>query len=157
MPVRLRKRARQFVLAALPFGLVGFLGCNTGAIGIAECRQLETARCDASFACGEVTDVAGCKRYVRDHCLHGIAGPSVPRADQQRDCLALITESGKCAEDDVAMKASACSGYEEAEIEVTPISGARAAKNVCDIVARPWDFTVCNYVNEAIGGSSGSN
>ena len=42
-------------------------------------------------------EVEDCSRFYRDHCLHGIAGPEEPSADQQSSCIRLIEEAGERA------------------------------------------------------------
>lgn len=127
--------------------------CVTGAIGIRECRELETERCQSAFECGKIDDVGACQRYVRDHCLHGIAGPKVPTRAEQDACLDVIIDAGKCAKQDDSMPAEDCTGLSEEAL--IPNEDKRAARSVCDLIMRPWDFEPCAFLNEAEGGGGG--
>ncbi len=130
--------------------------CNTGAVAVSECRELERARCDALAHCGIVEDVTACKRFVRDSCLHGIAGPKAPNANEQKACMTLITESGRCAEEDPKMHPGDCENLEDSDI--SPVEGAKSARNVCELAQKPWNYVTCDYVNEAeesMGGGDG--
>lgn len=127
--------------------------CQTGAIAIPECREIESARCRASVHCGTITDVTACERFVRDQCLHGIAGPKAPSRAAQADCVDMIRDAGACAADDTTLPIADCADLDLSDS--TPISGKKAAKHVCDLIGRPWDFEGCAYLNEAAGGSGG--
>ncbi|OQX67821.1 MAG: hypothetical protein B6A08_13235 [Sorangiineae bacterium NIC37A_2] len=120
--------------------------CNTGAVAVGECREIERARCDALAHCGIVEDVTACKRFVRDSCLHGVAGPKAPTASEQKACVTMITEAGRCAEEDPKMLPRDCEGLDEADI--SPIEGAKSARNVCELAQKPWNYVTCDYVNE---------
>jgi len=126
--------------------------CTTGAIGISQCREIEYARCEASVACGVVNDVDACKRFYRDQCLHGIAGPTLPSTDEQSDCVEAIEQAGACAEDEPESAFTDCS-------EHAGMGGGNASDedvSVCDFLAAPWRSEVCDFLNEAAeGGSSG--
>lgn len=136
--------------------LSGPLGCNTGAVAVAECREIERARCEALEPCGAIDDVEACRRFVRDSCLHGIAGPKPPTASEQRACVTMITASGSCAEDSPTTTPEDCNGL--AEIDLSPIAGAKRAMTVCELAEKPWNYVTCDYVNEAeesMGGGDG--
>jgi hypothetical protein len=132
-------------------GLSG--GCNTGAIGVKECREIETPRCTAEATCGHIDDIPACERYVRDHCLHGIAGPKVPTPPELEACLALIDAAQTCAEDNPSMLASRCDEFDEDAL--TPIADASRARTVCDVIGRPWAFEPCAFLNEEQSGNGG--
>jgi hypothetical protein len=127
--------------------------CATGAIGIRECREVETLRCQAEAECGVINDVAACERYVRDHCLHGIAGPSVPTRPEQDGCLGLVESAQKCASDDPQMLASECGEFDKGALSTH--GGARPARSVCDVISRPWDFRPCAFLNLSGQGGAG--
>lgn len=129
-------------------------GCNTGAIAVAECREIERARCVALESCGTIDDVDACRRFVRDSCLHGIAGPKPPTSSEQKSCVAMVTESGSCARKNAKMAPEDCRGL--AEIDLSPIPRRPEAKTVCELAEKPWNYLTCDYVNEAMGGSDGS-
>lgn len=130
-------------------------GCNTGAIAVKECRELEYARCEASLACGTIEDVEACRRFYRDQCLHGIAGGQAPTTEEQNKCVKRITRAGICAQDDPDMALSACL--------VDGMGGGAGAPSltgpsVCEVVAKPWDgIPACGFIDEpaAMGGDKG--
>lgn len=131
-------------------------GCNTGAIAVGECREIERARCEALQPCGTIDDVEACRRFVRDSCLHGIAGPKPPTTSAQKACVSMITESGSCASEDAAMAPEECDGL--ADIDLSPIPKRPRARTVCDLAEKPWNYVTCDYVNEvedSMGGGDG--
>lgn len=78
----------------LTFALVSGTGCGTDAKSVDECRDIEQARCEAARPCGLVDDVDECKRFFRDHCLHGMPVKS-PGQSQVDECVAAIKEAGE--------------------------------------------------------------
>jgi hypothetical protein len=85
------------ISALAAFLLVSSPGCGTDAKGVEDCRDIELARCEAAAPCGIVTDVAECKRYYRDHCLHGLAVESPPR-NLVDECVGTVKRAGQCAQ-----------------------------------------------------------
>jgi hypothetical protein len=81
---------RRFVgLALSVFAVVIYAACGSDATGIDECRQIETARCQAAPACPSINlgvppyatnQVDGCIAFYKDACLHGlqVADPGTP-------------------------------------------------------------------------------
>jgi hypothetical protein len=130
-------RLRLCALLA-PFFL---MACNTKAVAIQECRDIEEARCEASVPCGviEEEEVDACKRFYRDQCLHGISGPKAPTGEEQKLCLELIND----AKSDAATSmggASQDDGYTRA----------------CKTVSTPWEEPECAFLRPAgPGGESG--
>lgn len=151
LPKAFRRAAAVALLGATAStSLTG--ACTTGAVGIAQCREIESARCEASVPCGVIEDVEECKRFYRDQCLHGIAGPAIPTNEDQSACVEAITRAGECAQGDPDGSMKACTagggmgGQASTEDEPT----------VCQFIAEPWEFEVCDFLNEkAEGGSSG--
>jgi hypothetical protein len=139
-------------LVALPFAGGA---CATGAIGIRECREIETLRCQAAAECNIVPDVPACQRYVRDHCLHGIVAATVPSQSEQDACLAFISDANTCAVDDPAMLAKDCGEFDEDAL-TRANSEVRPARSVCDVISRPWDFIPCDFLTLSSGGAGGS-
>jgi len=148
----------------LPFLLLGAStlsgACNTGAVGTKECREIEYVRCEASPACeigGIVTpdDVAACKRFYKGQCLHGIAGPVGPAAQAQKDCVAALNAAAACAQDDARTEASTCADLPTKISKDDP--GIEEFTNVCDVIGRPWDLAVCDFMlpSTGEGGSKG--
>lgn len=123
--------------------LVLLLGsaCSTEAVGISECRDVEYARCEASVACGVIAsdEVNDCKRFYRDHCLHGMKGDEVPTADEHRECLELIEEAGKAAQASLGMGGA-----------------SEPNEKACKVIAAPWKKDECAYLiaeSSSMGGS----
>lgn len=112
-------------------------GCNTKAVAIDQCREIEHVRCEASVGCGTIksSEVEECKRIYNDQCLHGIAGPESPTSKQQDDCVSLIRDAGEQA----ALSEKGKASYEKA----------------CDIVGAPWENSACEFLNPSAGGASG--
>ena len=95
----------------LAFAVVSGTGCGTDAKDVDECRDIEQARCEAAKPCGLVDDVDACKRFYRDHCLHGMVVESPGRA-QIDACVATIREAGEAMECDTVLypeRTNACS------------------------------------------------
>lgn len=138
------------------------LGCNTGAVGINECRDIEFARCEAAAACGTIEDVESCQRFYRDHCLHGIAGDEAPTESAQQACVAAIEDAGRCAEDDPEMSRAACENATLGQggagtAGASQLDTSADSRTVCQFVANPWKQPVCGYLNppadDAMGGA----
>jgi hypothetical protein len=140
-------------ILALPFAGGA---CATGAIGVRECREVETLRCQAAAECEIVPDVPACERYVRDHCLHGIEGPTVPTRTEHDACLALISDAQKCAVDDPELAAQDCDQFDKDALTRVS-SSVPPARSVCDVISRPWDFEPCGFLNASSGGAGGSD
>jgi hypothetical protein len=75
-------------------------GCGTDAVGIDACRQVETARCEATRSCGATDDeVTSCSLYYRDACLHGIENATRPPTDADtKGCVAAVNAVRACAD-----------------------------------------------------------
>jgi hypothetical protein len=138
-----RTLSATLVSAAASFSLVT-ASCGTNAVGVDDCRDIEQARCDASTHClnedGKpvVTDDAACRRYYRDHCLHGLpANP--PSGASVSVCVQVIKSAGACAKDDPDSELG-CT-----ETATKPQQGLRTA---CDLVARPELADECSFLLE---------
>jgi hypothetical protein len=130
--------------------------CATGAIAIRECREIELLRCEAEAECGVIDDVPACKRYVRDHCLHGIEGPRVPTRPEQDACVGLVEDAKACAAEDPKMRARDCDEFEAGDLALSE-GVTTAARSVCDVISRPWDFRPCDFLNASAGGAGGDD
>jgi hypothetical protein len=86
----------------LAFAAVSGTGCGTDAKDVDECRDIEQARCEAAKPCGLVDDVDACKRFYRDHCLHGMVVES-PGQAQVDACVEAIQEAGEAMECDTVL------------------------------------------------------
>jgi hypothetical protein len=134
-----RKRARLSSIA-LFCSVFLMCACSTDAVGVNECRDVEYARCEASVACGVIKEeeVEECKRFYRDHCLHGMKGDEVPSADEHKECIELIEDAGKAARASLGM-----GGAGEPD------------ESACKIIAAPWKSDECEYLvreSSSMGG-----
>ena len=92
-----RHVATALVSAACSFVLISASSCGTDAVGVDDCRKIEDARCEAAAHCPgdlQVEDVDACKRYYRDHCLHGLAVDHTPGAPVVSHCVSAIEAAG---------------------------------------------------------------
>jgi hypothetical protein len=86
--------------AGLLFTLLAPTGCGSNAVGVDECRTIETARCEAATACGFAADkVQSCTLFYRDECLHGVenADAGTPAATAVDACVAAVNATAACA------------------------------------------------------------
>lgn len=107
--------------------------CSTKAVAVQECREIESARCEASVPCGIVEEdgVEECQRFYRDQCLHGIAGPKAPTGDELKVCIELIETAQEAA---------------EASMNLGGQSQEDSHALACEIISRPWDLPQCAFV-----------
>jgi hypothetical protein len=108
--------------------------CGTDAVGVSECREVEQARCGAAVSCG-YADVEECRRFYRDHCLHGVALDKVDTV-QVDQCVAQIQSAGQCAAEQPGAAPADCA---------QPIATQTSVK-VCDVVLRPELATACAFL-----------
>ncbi len=131
-------RLRSVAAASWSFMLVFTVlhaGCGTDATGVDECRDIETARCEAGEHCGIVDDVEGCKRFYRDQCLHGLTH-SRPGAPQLTACTETIRQAGQCAKEGTLGIA-----------DCAPLASKKTLHSqVCDVVLRPQDIEQCEFL-----------
>jgi hypothetical protein len=129
--------ARLWISAAC-----GALGaCDTGAVGIEDCRQIERARCEAALHCdlGLETsdDVEACKRFARDNCLRGLNVDKTPSSTELRQCVQVIQAAGHCAEShSAAVPAADCEG----------LASVRGAHLACEVVETPELSRTCAFL-----------
>jgi hypothetical protein len=129
------------ISAAALASAFGFLlpiasGCGTDAVGIEDCRQIEQARCELGAACGVVTDVDACKRFFRDHCLHGMALEDSPGTTQVKACTQAIRAGTACAQ---------TQGPEALTAACQEVQ-APALDKVCEVVGKPEESTPCRFL-----------
>ncbi len=89
--------AVSLMLASL--STFGLWACDTSAVGVDSCRQIEYARCSAASHCPstfKVTSPAACRRFYRDHCLHGLAIPTDPGPALVNPCVNAIDAIRTC-------------------------------------------------------------
>ncbi len=148
----LRSLSAALLSAAASFSLLTGSGCNTGAVGVDACRDVEQARCRAGLSCGLVSDVEACERYYRDHCLHGLATAPPPGADVSA-CVNAIQAAGRCAEGDPDAALGACDARDGVPSSRPGLSLA------CDVVEHPERTPECAFLTdlppeEGAGGQS---
>lgn len=134
IPLRALTAGAASALAA--FFVVHASGCGTDAVGVEDCRDIESARCEAGKFCGLVDDVDQCKRFYRDQCLHGMAVGERPGAPRIKECVATIQKAGECA------KAGATT---LAECAVQPSQKTYHTES-CDIVKEPEGTEECEFL-----------
>ncbi|MBK7581814.1 MAG: hypothetical protein IPI67_16600 [Myxococcales bacterium] len=141
----LRALAAGVTSAITAFLVVHASGCGTDAVGLEECRDIETARCEAGKFCGLVDDVDQCKRFYRDQCLHGLAAGERPGAPLVKECVATIRAAGACAK----------AGYTTlAECAADPTLSLPSQKTYhttsCDIVKEPEGAEECEFLYKPV-------
>lgn len=109
--------------------------CGTDAVGVSECREVEQARCDAAVSCG-YADVKECRRFYRDHCLHGVALEQVDTV-QVDQCVAQLQNAGQCAAAQPNTAPADCA---------QPIETQTSVASVCDVVLRPELAKACAFL-----------
>ena len=147
-PVRSRVWLRLFVALAIGLpALAAAVSCDSGAVGVNACRDIEDARCEAGLPCGIIADVAACKRFYRDHCLHGLASLTVPSADQVGACTNTIALAGECSAE----------GHTELTDCPDPPSSSTELTLVCDVVQEPQATAECDFLNDPPPPSDGDD
>ena len=137
-------------IAAYPlWACVGLAACATDAVGVDACRQIEYARCDAASHCpgtfGTINS-ATCRRFYRDHCLHGLAGQD-PGVAKVRACVQAIEALGEC----VSSNGEAVD-YSECD-NVGPENPNSKTVSACGLLAEPESLSECSFLNPAAAGS----
>jgi len=150
------------VSATCSFVLVSAASCGTDAVGVDDCRKIEEARCEAAAHCEgdlQVDDVQACKRYYRDHCLHGLAVGSAPGAPAVNRCVSAIEAAGNCAAEEPNMPAAECARNTSA----LDVPADERIATACDVVSYPELIPECEFLSdeaaarpEAAGGAAGS-
>ncbi len=138
------KVLRSVTTAAWAFGytfmVVHSTGCGTDAVGVDECRDIESARCEAGAFCGLVEDVEQCKRFYRDQCLHGLANGDRPGSPQVKACIATIRAAGECAK----------AGVEDVASCTPALPSLTIHNKVCDVVLRPEGAVKCEFLAQPV-------
>lgn len=149
----LRSLSATLASAASVFSLVT-ASCSTGAVGVDDCRDIESARCRAGAACGLIHDVAACERYYRDHCLHGLATAAPSRA-RVAECVQVIEAAGRCAADGADGADTSLASCQPAVTASRPGLG-----RACDVVEYPERSNECSFLADVPeptgGGGEGS-
>ena len=141
-----RTVASALLSALCSFGVVSAVSCGSDAVGIEDCRKIEEARCEAAAHCEgdiHVKDVDACKRYYRDHCLHGLAVDDDPGAPAPKGCLKAIKTAGHCAANDPNMTFADCAAipgdglHEQTRPELV---------HACDVIQFPEFTFECEFL-----------
>lgn len=154
----LRSLSATLLSAVTTFSLVSASGCGTSAMGVDDCRDIQTARCRAGKSCGIIDDVPACERYYRDHCLHGLAA-TPPSGASVAACVNLIDLAGRCAAADPENTLADC------DDAITDSLSTRTA--VCELVKHPERAAECAFLTDVeqpdgtagqgAGGASGED
>jgi len=148
---RQRKQAIAVILASIWLGLAA---CDTGAIGVESCRDIEYARCSAAAHCPSMFALksqAACRRFYRDHCLHGLPLSQDPGAGQVVPCVNAIKAIGDCADKQTeAVLVGDCKDPD--------IPGYDSEITACELLRSPENITQCSFLNPATatGGAGGA-
>lgn len=133
-------------LAASTQALLLPSGCGTDAVGVEDCRKIESARCEAASHCGSslsVTNAQACQRFYRTQCLHGLTSGKEPGAGEVQACVQVIQAAGRCAEGlDPAAPLSDCGEMSLARQSNPVLVGA------CDVVKTPELTDECAFLAE---------
>lgn len=123
-------------------GLFGVSACDTAAVGVDACRQVEYARCSAASHCPatfHIPSPAACRRFYRDHCLHGLAVGADPGAPEVNKCTEKIGRLGDCARHSESALLSDCSGVKSLDSKIT---------RVCALLQEPENIKDgCEFLN----------
>lgn len=145
-----------FVLVPSAFGVFVF-ACSDDPVGIEACRLIETARCEATTACGvSEADSVYCVAFYRDQCLHGMKNKAADLSSESTTaCVDAIRTVAGCARAG-AMSMAQCP-------TITLVAGYDpAVVRPCDIVNRaPQVLNACEFLTEknddGLGTSSSSS
>jgi hypothetical protein len=121
-----RVAPRWFGRLAIGAGITLASACGTDAVGVETCRRIETARCDAAEACGEISNAAACERFYRDQCLHGLSVPE-PSERQVDACTRALEAVAECARSE---------------------DTSEDCENACDAVTNPERLSACAFLAE---------
>ena len=123
------------MIVSCVLGLTAVGACGTDAVGVSECRDIEYVRCESGAYCTDFRNVSACRRFQRDHCLHGLNVDDIPPSQIQA-CVAALRRAGECARDQGASTAPGeCAS-----------SIASSAQTVCDVVLQPELSEACAFL-----------
>jgi hypothetical protein len=98
--------------------------------------------------CGFVDDAESCRRFYRDHCLHGLAAEESPGGQDVQECVDAITRAGECADDDPGQSVSDCLAGDS---DIHIVDGD--LESVCDVVRHPEGIRECEFLNPELGAA----
>jgi uncharacterized membrane protein YgcG len=147
----------RFARSTFLFGLLGLLcasvppSCNTKAVGVSECRDIEYARCEEGIHCAEafaIESVSACKRFYRDQCLRGLDVSETPGKPEVSECTGLIHRLGNCAKDNG--EKSLITDCDDVTVTSTEVT------TVCELMKSPQYSKSCSFlIDNSKGGSGG--
>jgi hypothetical protein len=147
--VALRVAAAFVTLGAFACLAAATMSCGTDAIGIESCRDIETARCSAAALCGLNTqEVADCKNFYHDQCLHGIENTVVndggdPPQSETNGCVNEIVALQRCIQAGAKTMAD-CSKTVTLTVGIDPSVSKKAP---CDVLMHEVeDLAACDFV-----------
>ena len=130
----------RWLTASLVCGAYGLLaaapGCGSDAVGVGECREIERARCEVGSACGLVSDLDACRRFYRDHCLHGLSLEESPSKQRLDRCTNLILALAACVKN-----LGADASYAECGLQVPA-----TLEKACGVVESPEQTEACAFL-----------
>ena len=127
---------------------LGLAACDTGAVGVESCRDIEYARCSAAAHCPTtfaIKSVDACKRFYRDHCLHGLPLASDPGPSNVNPCVNAINALGDCAaRNPENTPVSQCSGLNYS-----------STQTVCEVIGAPETIAECSFLGATSTADAG--
>jgi len=142
----LRTAVLGLLSALVSFALTSASGCGTDAVGVDDCRKIESARCEAGHVCGIIDDTVTCERFYRDHCLHGLAVEEAPGAPKVTACVKAIAAAGKCGPKTKLDDCTAIEATEQSEL-----------KSPCDVILHPEWVEQCSFLADTGAGGEGGS
>ena len=122
-------------------GLLGQSACDTSAVGVESCREIEYARCDAAFDCPttfKISSPAACRRFYRDHCLHGLDIAVDPGATKVNQCVNAINTLWVCARGSESASLQDCGlSYTGVDGATSVLANSNARKHSSMLVPEP--------------------
>ena len=123
---------------------LGLVACATEAVGVDSCRKIEYARCDAASHCPStfgVVDPSACRRFYRDHCLHGLAVPD-PGSGKLKQCTDAISQLGECAADANGQDAdlATCEAFKSTSLD-------SSITTACGLLSQPEKISTCMFLS----------
>jgi len=146
----MRRFGYNQVIAAFSASLwLGVSACETGAVGVDSCRDIESARCNAAVHCPsmfKITDPTGCRLYYRDHCLHGLPLSQDPGAGLVNRCVSAINAIGDCA---------ARNSEQTPASECGVLYKTSSTSEVCELIRAPETIVECSFLNPSTATDAG--
>lgn len=138
--------------------------CDNGAVGVDACRQIEGARCEAVLGCPnspvqEDDDVAQCKLFYRDQCLHGVADGLNPDDVAITACLAALQAARACWDAGLNLGDCNTAAVEAGTDPIRLSEGTDPAGTGCDAIMVPEIMYHCSWLvgaEPSEGGAGGS-